>query len=142
MFSLRFRSLELCYSITTSSVCQELFKIFQSFSKPLSKALSRDPPQLSQQLPNYITLKSACQELFSALFKLFQLFSFVFRCSVQLVQSTTTSALCQDLFSSFFKLSFGLSKFALFRYSVLPSRTAWIYYHAPYNLSIAKIKVF
>ena len=65
MFLLRFRSLELLYSITAFIVCQELFSKFFDFR------LSPWSP-LVWQLFNFNTSKTVCQEVFSFFFKLFR----------------------------------------------------------------------
>ena len=68
MFSLRFRSLELLYSITSDSVCQELFssffKLFRKLSlfAPLSRTAS-----IYYHVPNNLS---------STKLKVFQLFSY------------------------------------------------------------------
>ena len=65
MFSFRSRSLELLYSITASTVCQELFSKFFDFR------LSLWPP-LVWQLFNFNTSKTVCQEVFFVLFQTFR----------------------------------------------------------------------
>ena len=98
---------------------KNFFQDFSIFFEALNKALSRDPPQLSQQPLDCITLNSVCQELFSFLFKLFRpLYALPTHRSAQLVQSTTPSALCQVLFSSFFKLEMAFPNSLRFRYPV------------------------
>ena len=72
---LRFRSTrtQLFYH-NFKRLSRTFFKAFQPFSKLSAEALLLRSTPLSQQLSNYTTPKSACQELFSALFKLFRLF--------------------------------------------------------------------
>ena len=68
MFSLRFRSLELLYSITSDSVCQELFSSFFKLFRKLSLCA---PPSRTASIYYH-----APDNLSSTKLKVFQLFSY------------------------------------------------------------------
>ena len=86
-------SLKLAHSITSDSVCQELFSSFSNFFRRIfCFCVAR------KQLSYFITSDSICQELFSSFFKFLRLFFTSSLPRRQLAYTSTHLPICQVLF--------------------------------------------